>query len=65
MSTHTDVVTVLGAAYVGLVTVVGLAESGYDGRMVEKGRERFAAIEGGRVPIFEMGLQGRSIARSR
>lgn len=57
MHAESEPVTVLGAGYVGLVTAVGLAESGHRVRLVEKGPERLAALESGRVPIFEAGLQ--------
>src|SRR5512143_17181 len=50
-------VTVIGAGYVGLVTAVGLAQSGRDVELIERDRERLAALRRGQVPIFEQGLQ--------
>ena len=50
-------VTVLGAGYVGLVTAVGLARLGHDVHLVESGSARLKALQAGRVPIHEAGLQ--------
>lgn len=58
-------IAVIGAGYVGLVTAAGLAHLGHRVRLAEKSLDRVAALEDGRVPIFEEGLedlleQGRS-----
>lgn len=50
-------ILVIGAGYVGLVTAVGFASMGHDVDVVETWPERYEALIGGRVPIFEAGLQ--------
>ncbi len=48
---------ILGAGYVGLPTGACFAENGNDVVIVEKQTSRLQALQGGRVPIFEPGLQ--------
>jgi UDPglucose 6-dehydrogenase len=50
-------VTVIGAGYVGLVTAAGLASLEHDVELVETAPARLAALQAGRVPIHEAGLQ--------
>ncbi len=47
---------VFGAGYVGLVTGTGLADLGNDVLLVDIDPERVAALNEGRVPIYEPGL---------
>ena len=49
-------VCVIGAGYVGLVTGVGLAELGHDVTCVDIEQHKVRAINDGRSPIFEAGL---------
>ena len=51
-----QVVCVVGAGYVGLVTAVGLAELGRTVRVVEVEPDRRAAVAAGISPIYEPGL---------
>lgn len=50
-------VTVIGAGYVGLVTGLGLARLGHRVEIVETRADRLTALQRGRVPIHEAGLQ--------
>jgi len=50
-------VTVFGAGYVGLVTGVCLASSDLDVTVLDIDRERLAALDEGRSPFFEPGLE--------
>lgn len=50
-------IAVFGAGYVGLVTAVGFAELGSEVFLVEIEPRKREALEGGRVPIYEPGLQ--------
>jgi len=50
-------IAVFGAGYVGLVTAVGFAQLGNEVFLVEIDRRKVAALKGGRVPIYEPGLQ--------
>ncbi len=50
-------IAIIGAGYVGLVTAAGLAHLGHRVRLAEKSLERVAALEEGKVPIFEEGLE--------
>jgi UDPglucose 6-dehydrogenase len=50
-------VAVLGAGYVGLVTGTCLAESGNDVTCVDTDAAKIGALEEGRVPIYEPGLE--------
>ncbi len=49
-------ITIIGAGYVGLVTGTGLAGLGHDVVCVDTDPRRVAAIENGRAPFFEPGL---------
>jgi UDPglucose 6-dehydrogenase len=51
-----QVICIIGAGYVGLVTAAGLAEAGREVRVVEVDAERRAAVAAGISPIFEPGL---------
>ncbi len=48
---------VVGAGYVGLVTAVGFANLGHEVVLVERRLDRLQALQEGRIPIFEAGLQ--------
>ncbi len=50
-------ITVFGTGYVGLVQGAVLAEVGHDVLCVDIDAEKVAALEAGRVPIFEPGLE--------
>ena len=50
-------VAVIGAGYVGLTTAVTLAYLGHDVVGIEKDAQKAAAIQGGRSPIYEPGLE--------
>jgi UDPglucose 6-dehydrogenase/GDP-mannose 6-dehydrogenase len=50
-------VCVVGSGYVGLVTGVGLAELGHDVTCVDMDERKVRAINEGRSPIFEAGLE--------
>lgn len=50
-------IAVIGAGYVGLVTAAGLAHFGHRVRVGERSLERVAALQAGRVPIYEEGLE--------
>lgn len=50
-------VCVIGSGYVGLVTGVGLAELGHDVTCVDIDERKVRAINDGRSPIFEAGLE--------
>jgi UDPglucose 6-dehydrogenase len=58
MTTHADdqIICIIGAGYVGLVTAAGLAEAGREVRVVEVDVDRRAAVAAGISPIFEPGL---------
>lgn len=49
-------VCVVGSGYVGLVTGLGLAEHGHDVTCVDIAEARVEAINDGRTPIYEAGL---------
>jgi UDPglucose 6-dehydrogenase len=51
-------VGVVGAGYVGLVTGACLAHVGHRVVCVDKSEERVASLRGGRMPIYEPGLEG-------
>jgi len=51
-----QVICIIGAGYVGLVTAAGLAEAGRQVRVVEVDADRRAAVAAGISPIFEPGL---------
>ncbi len=50
-------ITVFGAGYVGLVTGVCLASSGHDVTVLDVDRAKLDALEKGRCPFFEPGLE--------
>lgn len=49
-------ITIVGAGYVGLVTGVGLAGIGHTVTCVDRDRRKIDAIESGRAPFYESGL---------
>ena len=51
-------VAVVGAGYVGLVTGTCLAHIGHNVTLVDVNEERIAALERGKVPIYEPHLEG-------
>jgi UDPglucose 6-dehydrogenase len=54
---NTDVISVVGCGYVGLVTAVGLAEQGLRVRAFDVDLERLAACRELRFPMLEPGLE--------
>jgi UDPglucose 6-dehydrogenase len=50
-------VVVIGAGYVGLVSGACLADFGHQVICVDKDLEKISALVGGRIPIYEPGLQ--------
>ncbi len=61
-------VCTIGAGYVGLVTAAGLSETGNSVVCVDCDREKIAALESGRIPIYEPGLDdlvARNVAGGR
>jgi len=51
-------VSIFGAGYVGLVTGACFAELGHEVVVRDVVEERIAALNGGRIPLFEPGLDG-------
>jgi UDPglucose 6-dehydrogenase len=49
-------IAVIGAGYVGLVSGACLAEFGFDVFCVDQDKERISALNAGRIPIHESGL---------
>lgn len=49
-------VAVVGAGYVGAVTAVGLASLGHRVLLIEREKQRLAALRAGHAPMFEAGL---------
>ncbi|MEQ6334634.1 UDP-glucose 6-dehydrogenase, partial [Sphingobium sp. MK2] len=49
-------ITMIGTGYVGLVSGACFADFGHDVVCVDKDAGKIAAIEAGRMPIFEPGL---------
>ena len=61
-------ICVVGTGYVGLVTGAVFADLGNDVVCVDKDRAKIAALEAGRMPIYEPGLEemvGRNAGDSR
>ena len=61
-------VAIIGAGYVGSVTGAGLAELGHQVTLVDSDAARIEAFRGGRVPIYEPGLEelvARNVAAGR
>jgi UDPglucose 6-dehydrogenase len=61
-------ITMIGAGYVGLVSGTCLSDFGHDVTCVDRDAARIAALEAGRVPIFEPGLDdllARNMAAGR
>ena len=50
-------VAVLGLGYVGITSLVGLAELGHNVIGIDTNSEKIAALQGGQLPIHEPGLQ--------
>ena len=49
-------ITIVGTGYVGLVTGVGLADVGHTVTCVDRDKRKIEAIESGRAPFYERGL---------
>ncbi|XIA64465.1 UDP-glucose dehydrogenase family protein [Bradyrhizobium sp. TZ2] len=49
-------ITIVGTGYVGLVTAVGLADIGHTLTCVDRDKRKIEAIENGRAPFYERGL---------
>jgi UDPglucose 6-dehydrogenase len=49
-------ITMIGSGYVGLVSGVCFADFGHDVVCMDKDEKKIAALEAGRIPIFEPGL---------
>ncbi|UOY91091.1 UDP-glucose/GDP-mannose dehydrogenase family protein [Ectobacillus sp. JY-23] len=54
-------VTVVGTGYVGLVTGVGLAKLGHDVICMDIDHKKITALQQGKIPIYEPGLQELTI----
>ncbi len=50
-------ITMIGSGYVGLVSGACFADFGHDVVCVDKDQSKIAALEAGRMPIFEPGLE--------
>jgi UDPglucose 6-dehydrogenase len=50
-------ITVIGAGYVGLVSAACFSDFGYDVTCVDRDAGKVAALEAGRIPIYEQGLE--------
>jgi UDPglucose 6-dehydrogenase len=50
-------IVMVGSGYVGLVSGACMADFGHDVTCVDKSEEKIAALEAGKVPIFEPGLE--------
>ena len=49
-------ITIVGTGYVGLVTAVGLADVGHTVTCVDRDKRKIEAVESGRAPFYERGL---------
>ncbi len=49
--------TVIGAGYVGLVSAACFSDFGYDVTCVDRDARKVAALENGKIPIYEQGLE--------
>src|SRR6195952_1967743 len=49
-------ITMIGSGYVGLVSGACFSDFGHDVICVDKDAAKIAALEGGKMPIFEPGL---------
>src|SRR5918998_249605 len=63
-STEREPIGVIGTGYVGLVTAVGFAELGHEAWCVDIDADKIRALQEGRVPIWEPGLE-ELLARHR
>jgi UDPglucose 6-dehydrogenase len=50
-------ITVIGAGYVGLVSAACFSDFGYEVTCVDRDARKIAALESGRIPIYEQGLE--------
>ena len=50
-------ITVIGAGYVGLVSAACFSDFGYEVTCVDRDARKVAALEGGKIPIYEQGLE--------
>ena len=50
-------ITMVGSGYVGLVSGACFADFGHDVTCVDKDAGKIAALEDGKIPIFEPGLE--------
>jgi UDPglucose 6-dehydrogenase len=51
-----NLLTVVGAGYVGLATAIGLASRGHEVELVELREDRLRALQNGSLPIHEVGM---------
>jgi UDPglucose 6-dehydrogenase len=61
-------ICIIGTGYVGLVAGAGLADFGNDVTCYDKDRHKIAFLDGGGIPIYEIGLSDimkRNIAKGR
>ncbi len=54
---YTMKITVIGAGYVGLVSAACFSDFGYEVTCVDRDARKIAALEAGRIPIYEQGLE--------
>jgi len=50
-------ITVIGAGYVGLVSAACFSDFGYEVTCVDRDPRKLAALESGKIPIYEQGLE--------